>query len=217
MTSTISSRRQGSDIFCCLRSSRRLKNSVAPFSGLLENTKSKPRTRRRNEQALYEPIARYLEKGLSLYGRCEMYITKSTIPRAVKARLDKDSLFYVRGEKLNPDIMGFYEPKPSGRQWAHITPGLIIVEVKEGPVKIKDIYQVKMYSEVFGSFNTFLISGSPIPVELERFLIEHPHIRTTHAGNKQLFLASFSQQAIDEEIVTETKWSFNRSPFTPYP
>jgi hypothetical protein len=62
-----------------------------------------------------------------------MYVTKSTIPREVKTRLDKDSLFYVRGEKLNPDIMGFYQPKPSGRKLALITPGLIIVEVKEGP------------------------------------------------------------------------------------
>jgi hypothetical protein len=187
------------------------------FSDILGNSKSTSQTRQRNEQALYEPIARYLENGLSLYGRCEMYVTKSIIPRAVKARLDKDSLFYVRVEKLKPDIMGFYQPKPSGRHWAHIAPGLIIVEVKEGPLKLKDIYQAKMYSEVFGSFNTFLISRNPVPVELERFLVEHPYIRTTHAGNKQLFLASFSQQAIGGETVTETKWSFNRSPFTPYP
>jgi hypothetical protein len=184
------------------------------FSDILEDDKSTSQARRRNEQTLYEPVARYLKSNFRLYGQCEMYVTKSTIPRQVKARLDKDALFYVRGEKLNPDIMGFYEPNPARNQLPLIAPGLVTVEVKDCPLRIRDIYQAKLYAEIFGSYSSFLISSSPIPVEMERFLMDHSHILATHVGHGQVFLGSFREEVSDGETVYGTKWLFNRYPFS---
>jgi hypothetical protein len=59
-----------------------------------------------------------------------------------------------------PDILGVVE-----RQYQK---DLITVEVKEKSLKIDDIYQAKMYKEVFGARYAFLVTAAPIPEALKR-------------------------------------------------
>ena len=62
--------------------------------------------------------------------------------------------------RRRPDIIGYVS-----REHAK---DLITVEVKEKSLTIEDIYQAKMYKELFGARYGFLITVSPIPEALKR-------------------------------------------------
>ncbi len=59
-----------------------------------------------------------------------------------------------------PDIIGYVR-----RQYSK---DLVVVEVKENSLAIEDIYQAKMYKEVFAARYGFLVTASPIPEVLKR-------------------------------------------------
>ena len=61
-------------------------------------------------------------------------------------------------EKLKPDIMGFVRKKKSGE------PEIITVEVKATPLKIRDVLQAKMYSDIFNAKHAFVISPEGISI-----------------------------------------------------
>jgi hypothetical protein len=62
--------------------------------------------------------------------------------------------------KKKPDILGFVE-----RQYSN---DLITVEIKEKIGKLDDVYQAKLYKEVFDARYGFLITMKPIPEEIKR-------------------------------------------------
>jgi hypothetical protein len=53
---------------------------------------------------------------------------------------------------------------------------LITVEVKEKTLTIEDIYQAKMYKELFSARYGFLVTASPIPEALKRLCKQTPSI-----------------------------------------
>jgi hypothetical protein len=70
--------------------------------------------------------------------------------------------------RRRPDIIGFVS-----REYAK---ELITVEVKERSLTIEDIYQAKMYKEIFSARYGFLVSATPIPEALKRLCKQTPSI-----------------------------------------
>jgi len=69
--------------------------------------------------------------------------------------------------KKKPDIVGFVK-KDFGND-------IVVVEVKE-KIKIDDIYQAKLYKELLDARYSFLVSLTPIPVEIEDLCRENYNI-----------------------------------------
>jgi hypothetical protein len=89
-----------------------------------------------------------------------------------KALIPIGSDILFRFLNLKPDIIGYAE-RHDGR-------ALFTVEVKQGKPTVKDIYQAKLYKELFGAGIGFLITSAPIPEELKRLIrnrADHSHVR----------------------------------------
>jgi len=101
-----------------------------------------------NEKDYYQPIKEYLEKVFENDHKVKVniYETHSTIPKDIKDTLpniNKVSNYY----SYKPDLIGLYDSKRS-----------IIIEVKDDPLRIEDLYQLKRYSEITVPNAAFLIS-----------------------------------------------------------
>lgn len=156
----------------------------------MERKEEKSRKHEEREQPLYGDIANDLERLFRPFGSCSIYPTYQRMPREVKQRLEKDALYYIRVEKLVPDLMGYFQPNEGTKIPHRIQSGLIIVEVKSGPPRIRHIYQTKMYSEVFNSQNPFLITDADISVEMMQFLSDHSHILNTSVGYSRVSIGT---------------------------
>ena len=83
--------------------------------------------------------------------------------------------------QLRPDIAGFVEEQ-------HMK-SLITVEVKEKSLTLEDIYQAKLYKEVFEAKYGFLVTLSPIQEELKRLCKGNFDILRSAADGVYRFLA----------------------------
>jgi len=134
------------------------------------------------EKELYEPIKNDLKTLLGSYCIEEAYppqsrpfqyednpyleITaeKRTISETLKKEFSDETFYILSAEEKIPDIMGFMRRKLSSPR------ELITVEVKAKPIKLMDIFQARLYQEVFKSTLSFLISSKGIPEEKVRFV-----------------------------------------------
>jgi len=75
-------------------------------------------------------------------------------------------------KKAFPDITGFIKKDDS---W-----DLVVVDIKKEKIKLKDIYQLRTYRDLFNAKFGFLISLRPIPAEIKRLceveskILSHP-------------------------------------------
>src|SRR5258708_24120175 len=83
--------------------------------------------------------------------------------------------------RRRPDILGYVN-----RQYSK---DLITVEVKEKSLTIEDIYQAKMYKEVFGARYGFLITATAIPEALKRLCKQTYQIQHSSHDDTYSFLA----------------------------
>ena len=86
------------------------------------------------------------------------------ISETLKMEFSDETFLILYAEDLTPDIMGFVRRKPSSPK------ELITVEVKDKIIKLKDIFQARLYQEVFKSTLGFLISPEGITEETVRFV-----------------------------------------------
>lgn len=134
------------------------------------------------EKDLYEPIKTAFEDLLAGTGRSfhlEITATKGLSER-LKASIPDGKEIVFAFLKKRPDLFGFLEG-----QYAH---DLITVEVKEGAVKLEDIYQAKLYKEVLGAKCGFLITTRPIPEEVKRLCRSTLDILRSAADSSYRFL-----------------------------
>jgi len=114
------------------------------------------------EKDLYEPAKDALERAFASFGKRAVSETAAStgFGEQMKALVPSGSEILFRYMNLRPDIVGFVEPA--------LLPTMFTVEVKLGSPTIRDVYQAKLYKEVFGATLGFLITTKPIPEELKR-------------------------------------------------
>ena len=127
------------------------------------------------EKELYEPIKEHLrELFQENVGNCYLEITadgifNSTIERVVR----HDIIFSFLNKKASPDLTGFITVEESSPSWlqsmssAHIKE-FITVEVKKEAITLQDIYQAKLYGDLFQARYALLVSPKPIPEKIRR-------------------------------------------------
>lgn len=148
--------------------------------------------KRKSEASLYEPVKKALHDALQPIGKCYLEISaRSFISNNLKAVLTDSNLFLNLFERYIPDIMGYVEEE-------HAKP-VIVVEVKPSEIKIRDIFQVKQYAQVFDAKYALLISPEPLPEEIKRILKAKNQL-LYHQTYRQIFIGLFNEQTgkIDE-------------------
>ncbi len=158
----------------------------------------KRKIRRESEAQLYEPakqaIAR-LFKAKPCY--LEISATDRQVSENIKRVLTDYNLFASVVERFIPDITGYILDTDQSKS-------LIVVEVKPGPPRLKDIFQTKAYAEIFGAKYAFLISPQMVQEEVNRIL-KMKHELLTHTGGYGRILIGWLREAEEGEMVKGEK------------
>lgn len=134
----------------------------------------------------------------------EIYLentSKSGFSEKLKQAIPKEKsiIFSFLGKK--PDITGFVKKQYHTE--------FLIVEIKREEIKLKDIYQTKMYKELFEAKYTFLISLESIPEKLKRLCESNRDILRSAGDSSYRF---FVLTQFDEEDKEFIDW-YEENPF----
>lgn len=153
--------------------------------------------RRENEAQFYEPTKEALTKLFKRKKYCHLEITADRqLSETIKQVLSDYNLFANIVERFIPDITGYVEEDESKH--------LIVVEVKPGPPRLKDIFQTKEYAEIFGAKHAFLVSPKLPQEEIRRILSMKGEILSHSVGTGRVSIGHLNRgiQASEWQIET---------------
>jgi hypothetical protein len=131
----------------------------------------------------YNPVEAKLGEQLS--GVVDNYYLETAAAKGfsegVKAAIPAGREIVFSFLSRRPDIIGYVN-----REYSK---DLITVEVKEKSLSIEDVYQAKMYKEVFGARYGFLITATAIPEALKRLCKQNYQIQHSSHDDSYSFLA----------------------------
>ena len=120
-----------------------------------------------SEKDLYEPVRQALRQRFAKKGECHLEVTATGISQDIKRLLDDSAVYILETENKKPDLLGYvvvrFESGSESRR-------LVVAEVKKASLTLDDIYQVKMYAEMFDARHAFLISPAGFKEARRRFL-----------------------------------------------
>ena len=120
-----------------------------------------------SEKDLYEPVRQALRQRFAEKGECHLEVTATGISQDIRRLLDDSAVYILEIENKKPDLLGYVVVKSeSGFE----SKRLIVAEVKKASLTLDDIYQVKMYAEMFDARYAFLISPTGFKEARRRFL-----------------------------------------------
>lgn len=156
------------------------------------------------EADLYEPVKQCLERSFAaLDKRCYLEVAaKRGFSETAKQAIPQGKEIVFTFLRHKPDILGFIENQ--------YTKDLITVEVKEASPGLDDVYQAKLYKEVFEARYGFLITGGPITEELKRLCRITPPILNSVGDSTYRFLVVAQ---FDLSAGTFVEW-FEEDPFS---
>jgi hypothetical protein len=171
-------------------------------------------SRKTAEKELYEPIKKYLEEAFTKkFGNCYLETTANGIfSDAIKKVVRHDIIFSFLGKKASPDLAGFIHAK--GSNWVTVLEGpsivkdFITVEIKRGKITLQDIYQTKMYGDLFQAKYALLISPEDIPEEIRR-LDKHLFVTYRFMSGWHLHIGEWSSET---NAIGEFTWL----PYSPF-
>ena len=156
-----------------------------------------------SEANFYQPIKDKLEELFVAKGKqpyLEITATKG-LSEKLKQKIPQNREIVFVFLKKKPDLFGFIEGQYSN--------DLITVEIKERIEKLDDIYQAKLYKEVFDAKYGFLITIEPIPEEIKRLCRNTFNILRSSGDDTYRFLAIGQY---DKESSKFADW-FEKNPF----
>ncbi len=172
---------------------------------------SNQKTRKPHERELYEPIKEYLTKSFTQkFGNCFFFFTVGRpLSSTLKSVVRHDIIFYFLRKKA-PDLAGFIARKQS--EWVassvpSIVQDYITVEIKRNKITLEDIYQAKMYGDLFQAKYALLISPERIPEEIKR-LDQNTYVTRRYMSGWYVHVGYW----ISHANVIEQNW-LPRSPF----
>jgi hypothetical protein len=117
------------------------------------------------------------------FGNCHLEITATgSFSEKLKSKVKQDIVFAfikrMRGsESRSPDITGFVATSFGLPTSSFSTDDLVTIEVKNETISLLDVYQAKMYVELFDAKYGFLVSTDPIPTEIKKLHDVHSILR----------------------------------------
>jgi hypothetical protein len=135
------------------------------------------------EKDLYQPVIAALDRSFSSINKDTFIETAATkgLGESFKALIPRGREIAFRFSNLQPDIVGYVKHSRGN--------DLFTVEVKRGSPTPRDIYQAKMYKELYGATFGFLIVTAPITVEIKRLVASIPIILMSAGDHTFNFLA----------------------------
>lgn len=130
-------------------------------------------SRKASEKELYEPIKEYLKGAFTQkFGNCILETTaEGNFSNTLKSVVRHDIIFFFLGKRASPDLTGFI-PRESTKWDSSYVPSIvrdfITVEIKKEKITLQDIYQAKMYGDLFQAKYALLVSPNRIPEEIKR-------------------------------------------------
>lgn len=137
-----------------------------------------------SEKELYEPIREFLHsKFKETFGNCHLEITANgCFSETIKMFVRHDIIFTFLKRRVSPDLAGFTfttAHDSSGellpltfmdyaRLYGASVRDFITVEIKLRSITLQDIYQAKLYGDLFSAKYALLISPQPISEEIKR-------------------------------------------------
>ncbi|MGI0023047.1 MAG: hypothetical protein ACRD9Q_09330 [Nitrososphaeraceae archaeon] len=113
------------------------------------------------EKNYYEPVKRVFEKLFKEKGDAYLEITADGQPsNKLKEKIRNRDIIFSFLNDARPDITGFLPQQFSSK--------FIIIEIKEGEIKLDHIYQTRKYIDLFEAYFGFLVSTKEIPVEIKK-------------------------------------------------
>jgi len=131
------------------------------------------KTTRAANNELYESIKEHLEEAFTQkFGNCHLEITAGGVfSNTLKSVVRHHIMFSFLGKRTSPDLTGFIHTQSSDTV-VPLTPSIvkefITVQVKRGKITLQDIYQAKMYGDLFPAKYALLLSSEPIPENIVR-------------------------------------------------
>lgn len=153
------------------------------------------------ESEYYEPVKAKVEEILRETHRTyHLEITANkTFTNTLKAEIPgyRHIVFYFLKD-VAPDITGFIEED--------VLTKFIVVEIKNEPIKLDHIYQVRKYAELFEARYALLVSTKEIPEEIKR-LSKVVHSLLSLPAYETLTLVKFNEETREFD-----EW-FPKNPF----
>ena len=144
----------------------------------------------KTEREAYPHIKNWLEEQLKpRFIDFHLEITADRkFSNALKQQIDRNrDLIFNFLKEAAPDITGFVKGDYSRE--------FIVVEIKNKPIKLDDIYQTRKYAELFDARYALLVSTEEIPEEIIRLSkVVFPYLLSLPAY-KQLTLVHFGDNA----------------------
>lgn len=131
------------------------------------------------EERLYEPVRQSIWNLFSKLGKTHIEIpgrTKKFSPELMR-KFENVSLNIIDREEFYPDLMGFVQTT------GYPAYSLIVCEVKDEALKLRDIMQARNYGVIFGVQYDLLVSSEPLPEQIRRLYLD-----------KRLFLGRFAEE-----------------------
>ena len=156
-----------------------------------------------SESSYYESVRVWLEEILKeKFASYHLEITAyRQFSNTLQSQIDRNrDLIYAFLGEAAPDITGFVKRDASSPR------EFVIVEVKNTPLKLDDIYQARKYAELFDAPYALLVSTVEVPAKLTRLSdVVFPLLQLPNY--KQLTLVSFEQNG------RRVQW-FREDPFS---
>jgi hypothetical protein len=115
------------------------------------------------ESDLYKPIKKYFEEFISKQIGKEIKVEEAhgAIPLSIK-ELYPEIENILNVYCYSPDLIGIVKENKKNK--------LIIIEIKDDPLKLVDLYQAKRYSEIIMADYSFLLSPHNFSLDDEQFI-----------------------------------------------
>ena len=161
------------------------------------------KSRSKLEQELYKPVRDFLHsKFAAKFGNCYLDITaKGHFEETLKRAVHHDIIFAFLGRKASPDLAGFIKDEFGIKDF-------VTVEVKLDKITLQDIYQAKLYGDLFAAKYALLISPLPTPEEVKR-LHQNLFILYRFTSGWQVYIGQWREEF---QEVAENSW-FPEPPF----
>src|SRR3972149_1033805 len=118
--------------------------------------------------------------------------TADGFSEGTQALLPDNILFLLPNRAARPDLFGHIGP--DCRNSYGVRDFLLTAEVKNSPPTLGDVYQAKLYGELFSAPVALLIATELPDEGLRRLLIGRPELLSYSAGYQRLYVCCFSEQ-----------------------
>jgi len=152
-----------------------------------------PEKLREREQAMYEPVRQILlAKFKGLDGEAYLENTSNGVfSEKLKEALEFMALHVLRVERFSPDLTGYH-------QKTEYSIDRIVVEIKARRIRIRDIYQAKMYADILDATYCILVSSESLTREIREFINKR---NLLHRLTKNIIISKYQKD--DNKIIIE--------------